>query len=292
MEPTQQKPSLVAVVGPTASGKSDLALKIAQEFNGEIIAADSRTIYKGMNIGTAKPTKKAQELVPHWGLDLVEPGQNYSAFQFKKYAEQKIKDIQKRSKLPILVGGTGLYIDAVLFDFGFSERASAKQRELREKMATEDLQELIKQKGYDMPENFQNRRHLIRSIERKGQSGFKKHLKDGAIVIGIMPKAEVLRERINNRTETYFKNGLLDETSNLTSIYGKDALQKTHGIAYIAAAELLEDKIDQKQAIEIIQKQEWQYGRRQRTWFRRNNFVHWFETPEQAYKEISLILNK
>jgi tRNA dimethylallyltransferase len=292
MESTQQKPKLLTIVGPTASGKSELAIKVAGHFNGEIIAADSRTIYKGMNIGTAKPTPKDQKLVPHWGLDLVEPGQNYSAFQFKKYAQQKITDIQKRGKLPILVGGTGLYIDAVLFDFGFADPADPAQRERLEKISTKDLHELIKQKGYNMPENHQNRRHLIRTIESKGQTGTKKHIDQNYLIIGLMPGDAVLRERINKRANEYFNKDLLDETSMLLSEYGEEALRKTRGIAYIAALELLEGKIDQKQAIEMIQKQEWQYARRQRTWFRRNNFIHWFETPEQAYKEITNILNK
>src|SRR4051812_22066904 len=119
MASTQQKPELLVIVGPTASGKSELALKVAQEFRGEIIAADSRTIYKGMDIGTAKPTKEEQQLAPHWGLDLVEPGQTFSVYQFKKYTEERIEEIKKRNKLPILVGGSGLYIDGILFGFEF-----------------------------------------------------------------------------------------------------------------------------------------------------------------------------
>src|ERR1700722_17110786 len=100
----KQRPKLLAIVGPTASGKSDLAMRLAREFGGEIICADSRTIYKGMDIGTAKPTLAEQKAVPHWGLDLVEPGQAFSAAKFKRYAEAKILDIRNRGKLPILVG--------------------------------------------------------------------------------------------------------------------------------------------------------------------------------------------
>src|SRR6266404_2179467 len=111
-----EKIKLVTIVGPTASGKSALAMKIAKKFNGEIIAADSRTIYKGMDIGTAKASSIDRQKVPHCGLDLVEPGETYSAARFKKYARAKIDEIQKRNSLPILVGGTGLYIDAVVFD--------------------------------------------------------------------------------------------------------------------------------------------------------------------------------
>jgi tRNA dimethylallyltransferase len=107
MATTAQKPELIVIVGPTASGKSELALKIAKKFNGEIIAADSRTIYIDMDIGTAKPTKSERKQVPHWGIDLIEPGETFSAYQFKQYAEEKIKEIQGHGNLPILVGARG-----------------------------------------------------------------------------------------------------------------------------------------------------------------------------------------
>src|SRR3990167_2158954 len=119
MVAASQRPKLLAIVGPTASGKSALALEIAKKFNGEIICADSRTIYRGMDIGTAKPSKEEQAKVPHWGLDLVDPGQRYNVHQFKTYAEAKTEEIKGRGKLPIIVGGTGLYIDAVLFRYEF-----------------------------------------------------------------------------------------------------------------------------------------------------------------------------
>src|ERR1700681_366809 len=127
MAPTSKKPELLVIVGPTASGKSDLALRIAKKFNGEIIAADSRTIYKRMDIGTAKPSHKDQKLVVHWGLDLIEPGESFSAAQFKDYAEAKIAEIRSRGKLPILVGGTGLYIDSILFNFSFIKASKLRR---------------------------------------------------------------------------------------------------------------------------------------------------------------------
>jgi tRNA dimethylallyltransferase len=284
-------PSLISIVGPTASGKSELAFKIAQEFNGEIIAADSRTIYKGMDIGTAKPTKKDQELIPHWGIDLIEPGQVYSAYQFKKYAEAKIADIKKRGKLPILVGGSGLYINAVLFDFGFVETANNHQRSLLEKLNTEKLQKLIKKHGFELPENSQNRRHLISTIEREGKTGHKRSLKNNTVIIGLNLPVSNLKKRIYSRAETYFVNGLLQETKLLLNKYNENSLEKTHGIAYIAAVGLLNDELSKDEAIELIQKREWQYARRQRTWFRRNKFIQWRESPELAYKEIVRILN-
>jgi tRNA dimethylallyltransferase len=120
----------VVVVGPTASGKTATALRIARELNGEIICADSRTVYKYMDIGTAKPTKEERAEIPHWGLDLVEPGQKFSAADFQRYALRKISEIRERGHLPILVGGTGLYIDGVIFDYQFGKPQPKVRRQL------------------------------------------------------------------------------------------------------------------------------------------------------------------
>ena len=114
---------LVVIVGPTASGKTSLAIKIAQQYQGEIICADSRTVYRELNIGTAKPTNREKGSVVHWGIDIVEPDVNYTAADFKKYATNCIRGIRKRGNLPILVGGTGLYIDSVIFDYKFGRKS-------------------------------------------------------------------------------------------------------------------------------------------------------------------------
>lgn len=291
MAATKQKPELIVIVGPTASGKSDLAMKIAKEFNGEIIAADSRTIYKGMDVGTAKPSKKERKTVPHWGLDLVEPGQAFSAQKYKVFAEEKIKEIQERGKLPVLVGGTGLYIDALIFGFEFINQADMEERRELEKLSTEQLQKAITAKGYAMPENFRNRRHLIRTIERKGKIGTKSSIKYNTLIIGLNPEAEALKERINQRAAAYFERGLLEETKHLLKKYGEKNLKINHGIAYIAALKLINEEISREEAEELIKKSEWQYARRQRTWFKRNKFIRWFGSNEEAYKEISPILN-
>lgn len=291
MATATQRPELLVIVGPTASGKSDLALKVAQRFNGEIVAADSRTIYIGMDIGTAKPTKEEQELVPNWGLDLVEPGHSFSAYQFKKYAEAKIQDIQRRGKLPILVGGTGLYIDSVVFDFDFIAGSDPAKREELEQISTEQLQNIIQAKNYPKPENIRNRRHLIRTIEREGRTGGNSSVKDNALQIGILPEPQILQKRIDQRAQKYFDNGLLKETQKLLNRYGEEALLKTGGIAYMASFKVLNGELNTAQAVELIQKQEWQYARRQRTWFKRNKFIRWFDSADAAYKEIASILN-
>jgi tRNA dimethylallyltransferase len=285
------KPALLAIVGPTASGKSELALKIAKKFNGEIIAADSRTIYKGMDIGTAKPTKLEQKQVPHWGIDLIEPGETFSAYQFKQYAEEKIKEIQERGNLPILVGGTGLYIDSVLFDFGFVDSKDSNERSRLEALSTAELQVLIKECGYPMPENENNRRHLIRTIERKGKIGAKRSLKNNILIIGINPNSEVLKERISRRIEKIFDAGFVGEVKHLLNKYGEQKLLKSKGIGYGPAIHHLKGNLSLEEAKEEFRRGDWQYARRQRTWFKRNKFIRWFDSPEQAYKEIVRILN-
>ncbi|MBI2009240.1 tRNA (adenosine(37)-N6)-dimethylallyltransferase MiaA [Candidatus Saccharibacteria bacterium] len=285
MAPTAQRPKLVAIVGPTASGKSNLAIKIAQEFGGEIICADSRTVYKAMDIGTAKPSKKDRAKVKHWGLDLVELNQRFTVADFKKYAEHAIEDIQNRDKLPILVGGAGLYIDSVLFNFSFRRGNRLSGRLFYSQKTIEELQAIIRKKGYPMPKNMQNKRHLTRTIESEGQTGSKQEtLQKDVILVGILPPNEVLKQNIDKRLEKVFTKGILVETVNLLERYGEEALCRSTGVAYKACLDLINGGIDYPGAIMQAKMAEWQYARRQKTWFKRNKFIHWFKTPEQAYK--------
>jgi tRNA dimethylallyltransferase len=143
---------LIVIVGPTASGKSALAMQLAERFGGEIICADSRTVYKGMDIGTAKPSAEDQARVPHHGLDLVEPGERFSAVDFKNYATQTIADIRARGKIPFLVGGTGLYVDAVIFDYHFGQ-ADPELRAKLEALSLEELHEYCRNNNIKLPEN-------------------------------------------------------------------------------------------------------------------------------------------
>ncbi len=285
-------PTLLVIVGPTASGKSALALKTAKEFDGEIIAADSRTVYRGMDIGTAKPTKDDQAKVKHWGLDLVEPGQRFTAYQFKSYAQNAVSDVQKRGKLPILVGGTGLYIDSLIFDFGFRQDVDQAKRKKLEAMNIEALQDFIREMSLPMPFNFKNRRHLIRTVETKGQAGSRKHrLPKGVILVGIMPADKVLKKRIDRRIENWFSDGLIDETEKLLRNYGEKVLKTTGGIGYGLMVDYLNERTTVDEAKENFKKEHWQYARRQKTWFKGNKFIHWFESPEQAYSYIKSRLN-
>ncbi len=284
MDARGARTSLLAIVGPTASGKSELAMQLAQEFAGEIICADSRTIYKGMDIGTAKPTLADQKIIKHWGLDVVEPGQPYSAANFKALASQAINDIQKRGQLAILAGGTGLYIDSIIYDFGFGSKADQKQRQVLEATSTEALQMAIKNAGYPMPKNAQNRRHLIRVLEREGQPGTKQtDLPAEVMLIGLLPADDMIRQRINLRAEAMFESGIVEETKKLLDRYGRDDLEATGGIAYKICLGLLAGEYDKPRAIELFKIADWQYARRQKTWFRRNPHIKWFDNLADAY---------
>jgi tRNA dimethylallyltransferase len=286
-----QKIDLVVIVGPTASGKSALAMRIAKEFDGEIISADSRTIYKGMDIGTAKPSSADQAEVRHWGLDLVEPGQPFSAAQFKKYALEKLEDIRSRGKLPILVGGTGLYVDSVLFDFSFV-KANRVRRFIYSSWSIEKLQKIIQQKDWPMPENLQNKRHLVRVVERKGRVGFKHpSLPPGTLLVGLMPPDDILKQLIDSRAEQIFKSGIITETKSLLKTYGEKRLKLTGGIAYRFSIPLIKGELTKEEAKGLFKKADWQYARRQRTWLRRNKFIQWFGSAEEAFTSVSNILN-
>ncbi|HEU5004960.1 MAG TPA: tRNA (adenosine(37)-N6)-dimethylallyltransferase MiaA [Candidatus Saccharimonadales bacterium] len=276
MATSKPKPKLLVIVGPTASGKSDLAFKVAKEFNGEIIAADSRTIYKDLDVGTAKPTMKERAAVAHWGLDLVEPGGSFTVADFKKYAQAKIQEIQTRGRLPILVGGTGLYIDSVLFDFDFRSKGSKEQRDDLEKLGIDQLHDIINKNNYPWPENLQNKRHLIRIIETAGALSTKAAIRPDALVIGLLPSDKALQSRIDKRADKIFSNGVMKEYKSLVRKWPGVPAQNV-GIVYKLCSQILAGGLTEEEAKQKFKKLDWQYARRQRTWFRRNDHIHWFE---------------
>ncbi|HET9850251.1 MAG TPA: tRNA (adenosine(37)-N6)-dimethylallyltransferase MiaA [Candidatus Saccharimonadales bacterium] len=286
-------PKLVVIVGPTASGKSQLAMRLAKVFDGEIIAADSRTTYKGMDLGTAKPTRADQKSIKHWGLDLIKPGEQYSAASFKKYAEQVIDDIWARGKLPILVGGTGLYVDGILFDYQFSQPAQKGLRQELEAMDILQLQKIIRQRKYAMPENSQNKRYLMRTIEREGRNGTRRQKPPaGIVLIGLLPSDSELKKRIAARADKMFAGGVSDEYKKLINIYGRQGVLNTGVIVYRICDQLERAEIDENQARDLFTTADWQYARRQKTWFKRNKFIQWFNNQTAAYTSVSKKLNK
>ena len=271
---------LVAIVGPTASGKTGLAIKLAQRYGGEIICADSRTIYKDMNIGTAKPTAAEQALVPHWGLDLVAPGERFTAADFKRYAEQKIDEIRSRGHIPFLVGGTGLYVDAVLFNYQFGSDADAERRAILESMTLEELHEYCNLNNILLPENHLNKRYVIRTIERAGQTTSRNTTPiSTSIIVGIATEKDILRSRITERIEQLFDDGVVAEATILGKKYGWDSAAMTGNI-YPLIHEYLEQRLSYKELVEKSATIDWRLAKRQLTWLRRNPFIQWFSLSD------------
>lgn len=271
---------LIVIVGPTASGKSGIAVELAEQYAGEIICADSRTIYKGMDIGTAKPSKEDQARVPHWGLDLVSPGEPFSAADFKAYATNKIKEIRARGHVPFLVGGTGLYVDSVVFDYKFGPPVDPEKRAKLELMSLEELYNYCIQNNISLPENDQNKRYVIRAIEQNGISGKRLNAPIGnCIIVGITTEREQLRSRIQKRSEQLFDDGVVEEARLLADTYGWQNEAMTGNIYRLSHAYLDGDiaKEELKSRNEIA---DWKLAKRQLTWLRRNPFIVWLQLNE------------
>ena len=283
------KPTVV-ILGQTASGKSALALKVAHEYNGEILAADSRTIYKGMDIGTAKPSPEDQRTIKHYGLDLITPDKAFSAAEFKQYAISVVNKIHSKGKLPIVVGGTGLYIDGYIYDFEFGGQADPVLRAKLELLSLYELQEQAQAAGIDPNQiNYQNPRHLSRAIERGGIASNRKAKSAGILIIGLRTNKEEQDERIAKRVDTMFKNGLIQEVQNLIKLYGQDA-PGLLSPGYNEAQEYINGTLDLEETKQAICRSHRQLAKRQNTWFKRNQDIKWCDTEQQAHQNIRAFL--
>lgn len=275
---------LIVIVGPTASGKTALAVDLATKFNGEIICADSRTVYKGMDIGTAKPTLDEQRRVPHWGIDLVEPDDVFTAADFQRYANQKIADIRKRGKVPFLVGGTGLYVDSVIFDYRFGAKPNADRRRELEEMTLDALLRYCENSNIKLPENSTNKRYIIRAIEQKGinNSSLNEPIKN-CIIVGIATNREILRARIEDRAEQLFANGVVKEAIMLGKIYGWGSEAMTGNIYQLVNKYINGElsMIELKNRFIVL---DWRLAKRQLTWLRRNQYIEWFGIADARSK--------
>lgn len=266
---------LIAIMGPTASGKTSLAVELAKKFGGEIICADSRTIYKGMDIGTAKPSIVERDAVPHWGLDLVEPGEYFSVSDFKEYALKKIHEIRERGNVPFLVGGTGLYIDSIIFDYNFGPPVDENKRKLLDEMTIEQLHYYCKNNNITLPENKFNKRYVIRAIERNGSALLRREQPiENAIIVGISTDRNELRSRIDLRTESFFANGVVNEATNLGLRYGWDN-EAMKGNVYPLIKRYVDGEITFEEMKDKSATLDWQLAKRQITWLKRNSFLKW-----------------
>lgn len=289
-----QKIKIIVILGPTASGKSDLAVELAQKCAGEIISADSRQVYKGLDIGSGKITRKEMKGVPHHLLDVANPrGKNFTVADFKKLADKKIAEVLARGNMPILCGGTGFYIQSVVDDLVLPEVPPNKS--LREKLGaqkTEKLFETLKKLDPKRAENIdaQNRPRLIRAIEIAKALGkvpdfstvySSKKSPYNILQIGIKISPEKLQKKIHNRLVSRMKKGMLGEARRLH----RDGLSWKHmeelGLEYRYLALHLQEKISRIEMLEKIESESVKYAKRQMTWFKRDARIKWFALSEK-----------
>lgn len=273
---------LIVILGPTASGKTAYAIRLARLIGGEVICADSRTVYRGMDIGTAKPTEPDRAGVLHWGLDLIEPDQRYSLYDFQRYAMAKIAEIRQRQHVPLLVGGSGLYINSVIYDYRLAGGDyDPTTRAKLEKLSPDELRRLIVKQGAKLPRDLDNKRRLIRSLETGGVSNNCGYLSSRTIVIGIAMDKEKLSQRISGRAEQMLKRGLIDEAERLIAHYG--TVEPLRRNAYGVVAKYLAGQIHEAELIEQISTKDRQLVKKQLTWWRNPRWagdIMWRTLPE------------
>jgi tRNA dimethylallyltransferase len=271
------KPKIHVVCGPTSAGKSDYAVELAKKYNGEVISADSRQVYIGMDLGTGKITKEEMDGIPHHLLDIKKPNEDFSVEEFQRLAFEKIEDILSRGKVPILCGGTGFYIQSVTDNIIFQEIKPNKalRAELEEK-SIEELKEILSKipKEESAKVDTENKRRLIRAIEIGKHMGTLACIKKGEQKYDFeftyldFPD-EVLKERINQRLEKRLKAGMIDEVKKLHEEGVSWAKLESFGLEYKYIAQFLQGKIDEEKMKEEIRIKSRQYAKRQRTWFKR-----------------------
>lgn len=301
------KPIVYVIAGPTAVGKSNLAIELAKRINGEIISADSMQIYKEMNIGTAKVSEKEMQGINHYLIDFVSPDERYSVSNFKKDAEIVIEKIIKRGKTPIIVGGTGLYIDSLIYGIEFQEeKIDNEYREKLNKIAEEEgLENLYNEALKIDPEamekiSMNDRKRIIRVLEIYHKTGKtktevekesrQKEIKYNYKVFAITMDREKLYLKIEKRVDMMIAQGLVEEVQHIIEKYSKfpTAMQ---GLGYKEVVEYLENKISKEDMIDKIKKETRHYAKRQLTWFRKNKNIIWLNGEDNIIENIDKILN-
>ena len=285
-----REPPLVAVLGPTASGKTALALTIAHHFDGEIVNCDSVAMYRDFEIGTAKPSATERSQVPHHLLDFVDPTANVTAGEYARQARQILNEISAQNRLPVISGGTGLYLRALLEGIFVGPQRSEELRNNLRRRAEEGGPEQLHRTLRRLDSSAAERIHandvpkVIRAIEvcLASRRPMTELLQEGReplrgfriLRLGLNPDREALYARINQRASKMFERGLIAETEQLRKKYGDEARPLT-SLGYKQAMQVLRGEIDRKQALEAAQQAHRNYAKRQMTWFRREPEVHW-----------------
>lgn len=286
---------LIAVIGPTASGKSELAVALAKQHNGEIVSADSRQVYRGLDIGTGKVKGHWKgktffyKSIPHHCIDKVSPKTQYSAADFVRIAKKAVADIHKHGKIPIIAGGTGFWIDALVWGMPLPDVPPNKPlRRKLEKKKPEELFSLLKKLDPARAENIDphNPRRLIRAIEIAETLGKSPRVRKKnmyrTLWIGIAPDTETLKLKIKKRLVARLRRGMIQEAKVLRKQGISWKRLYALGLEYRFLADLLQKKISKKEMREQMERAIWQYAKRQLTWFKRNKEVRWIKGKNEA----------
>jgi tRNA dimethylallyltransferase len=289
------KQKLLVIIGPTAVGKTKLSIEMAKRYHGEIISGDSMQIYRGMDIGTAKITKDEMEGIPHHLINIKEPFENFSVAEFQLLVRDKISEIAKKGKLPIIVGGTGLYIQSVIYDYQFSDvpgdesfrlQLEERVRDIGNEALYKELMEIDPGSASQIHPN--NVRRVIRALEifhltgktmQDFQSTQQPNLLYNTALVGLTMERENLYDRINSRVDLMVEEGLLAEVKSLYQQGLRDC-QSIQAIGYKEIYEYLDGDVTLEEAVEKLKQNSRRYAKRQLTWFRNKMEVEWFDMTD------------
>ncbi len=285
---------IIVILGPTSSGKTDLSIKLAQKFNGEVVSADSRQVYKNMDIGTGKITKEEMEGIPHHLLDIVSPKKRFSVAEYQRLAIEKIKKILKKKKIPFLVGGSPFYIYSVVEGWQFPKlKPDQKLREKLEKKSTGELFEILINIDKERAKNIDgsNKRRLIRSIEIAKKMGkvplLKKNYLFDCLLLGIRKTKEELGLLIEKRILRRLEGGMLEEIKNLHQKEGvKWERLDEFGLEYRWLSRYLQKKITYPDMVKFLLSDTKKFSKRQMTWFKKDKRINWLKNEKEARKLI------
>jgi tRNA dimethylallyltransferase len=292
-------PKIIIIAGPTASGKSDLAVWLAKKINGEIISADSRQVFKGMDIGTGKITKEEMQSVPHYLLDVASPKKRFTVTRFQKLANLAIKQILKKNKIPIICGGTGFYIQSIVDGLTFPQvKPDLELRNKLEKKSTDQLFLMLLKKDPKRAKTIDkhNRRRLIRALEiviksKKPIPKLQKEQRFNVLFLGIKKEKEELNKRIEKRLLSRLEQGMLKEVKQLKSSGISYKKLYDFGLEYRYLSLYLQNKLSYQEMISLLQKEIEQYAKRQITWFKRDKRIVWIKNKRELYSLAKNFLN-
>lgn len=300
-----EKPKVIVIGGPTASGKTALSIEVAKVINGEIVSADSMQIYQEMDIGTAKPSEEEKQGIPHYMLDFVKPNERYSVADYKRDAKKAIREIIGKGKTPIIVGGTGLYIDSLIYEIEYPEikidfSYRQKLEETVEKEGLEYLYEKAKQIDKEAMEkiSINDKKRILRILELYHQTGktktelekeSRKEPEFDYKMFAINMDRQRLYERINQRVDRMIEKGLIEEVKAIYKKYQKFPTSM-QALGYKEVVEYLEKKISKEEMIEKIKMESRRYAKRQLTWFRKNKETKWLNGEDSISHNIAIIL--